>query len=86
MCWPAASRWFEGLPLPLVEDGKPLQEHMDKARVDESEILAAARITRGLETMDDIRHAQLENDGKSSIIVREPMGTTAHTDAGRPTR
>src|SRR5687767_3602334 len=36
---PRASRWLDGLPLPLVRHGKPLQENMDKARVDKEEIL-----------------------------------------------
>ena len=69
---PAASRWFEGLPLPLVRDGKVLKENLDKARVDEQEILMAARYTQGVEHMEDIRHATVENDGRISIVPRKP--------------
>lgn len=65
---PRATRWFEGMPLPLVKDGKLLQENLDKARVDQGEILAGARSTQGVERMTDIKHATIENDGKISIV------------------
>lgn len=66
--WPAANRILEGMPLPLVKDGQVLQENMDKARVDREEILSAARMTQGIECMDEIKHATVENDGKISIV------------------
>lgn len=65
---PAASRWLEGLPLPLVKDGKLLRENMDKARVDEEEILMSARYTQGVERIEDIKEAAVENDGKISVV------------------
>jgi uncharacterized membrane protein YcaP (DUF421 family) len=68
---PAADRWFEGLPLPIVRDGRILRERADKERVDESEILAAARSSQGLERMEDIKHAVVENDGTISVVPRE---------------
>lgn len=64
-----ATRWFEGMPLPLIKDGKLLRENLDKARVDEGEILAAARSTQGCERMTDIKEATIENDGKISIVL-----------------
>ena len=68
------SRWFDRLlddiPLVIVADGKPLRDHMDKARVDEDDVLDAAREIHGLERMDQIRHAILERDGQISIIPR----------------
>lgn len=67
---PRATRWFEGLPLPLVRDGKVLKENMDKARVDEGEILTAARIEQGIERMADIKDATIENDGKISVVPK----------------
>ena len=67
---PRATRWFEGLPLPLVQDGKMLKENMDKARVDEGEILSAARIEQGIERMADIKDATIENDGKISVVPK----------------
>jgi uncharacterized membrane protein YcaP (DUF421 family) len=68
------SKWFDRLlddiPLVIVADGKPLKERMDKSRVDEEDVLDAARETHGLERLDQIRHAILERDGKISIIPR----------------
>ena len=68
------SKWFDRLlddiPLVIVADGKPLKDRMDKARVDEDDVLDAARESCGLEHMDQIRHAILERDGQISIIPR----------------
>jgi uncharacterized membrane protein YcaP (DUF421 family) len=63
-------RLLDGIPLVIVADGKPLKDRMDKSRVDEDDVLDAARETHGLERMDQIRHAILERDGKISIIPR----------------
>lgn len=68
---PAASRWLEGLPLPLVRDGKVMRENLDRTRVDEAEIMKSARCTQGVERMDDIKDATIENDGTISIVPRE---------------
>ena len=68
---PAASRWLEGLPLPLVKDGKVMRENLDKTRVDEAEILMAARYTQGMERMEDIKAATVENDGRISIVPKD---------------
>lgn len=68
--WPAASRIFEGLPLPLIRNGERLQQNMDKSRVDEEEILMSARLNQGVEKMEDIKEASVENDGQISIVPR----------------
>jgi uncharacterized membrane protein YcaP (DUF421 family) len=68
------SRWFDRLlddiPMVIVSDGKPLKDRMQEARVDEDDVLDAARELHGLERMDQIRHAILERDGQISIIPR----------------
>ncbi len=63
-------RVLDDIPLMIVADGKPLQDRMDKARVDEEDVLDAAREIHGLERMDQIRYAILERDGEISIIPR----------------
>ena len=67
-------KWFDrvldDIPLVIVADGKPLKDRMDKARVDEDDVLDAARESQGLERMEQIRHAILERDGQISIIPR----------------
>jgi uncharacterized membrane protein YcaP (DUF421 family) len=66
------SKWFEvaseGAPLVLVDQGKPLRNRMEKSRVDEADVLEAARVLHGLERMDQIKYAVLERDGNISII------------------
>ena len=61
---------LDDIPLVIVLDGKPLKDRMEKARVDEDDVLDAARESCGLEHMDQIRHAILERDGQISIIPR----------------
>jgi uncharacterized membrane protein YcaP (DUF421 family) len=68
---PAASRWLEGLPLPLVRKGEVLTENLDKTRVDEADILMAARFNQGVRTMDDVEEATVENNGEISIVAKK---------------
>lgn len=57
----------EGIPLIIVDNGKLLRERMTKVRVDENDIMEAAR-ENGLERMEQIKYAVLERNGKISII------------------
>ena len=66
--WHAADRWFEGVPMVLIDGGKLLKDRLDRARVDEDDILEAARRLQGLENMSQIKYAVLEKDGSISII------------------
>lgn len=61
---------LEGAPLILIDRGKMLHERMEKCRVDESEILSAARMTQGVASMDQIDYAILERNGDISIIAK----------------
>lgn len=60
----------DDVPLILVEDGKMLTERMRKSRVDEDDILQAARRLRGLERMDQVKYAVLEPSGGISIVPK----------------
>lgn len=71
MHFPRFERWMDGLPLLLVENGRPLQDVMKWARVDKSDILSSARETQGLGNMDQIQYAVLETNGGISIIPKE---------------
>lgn len=64
-------RWAEGLPLVLLENGKPLHDRMQKSQVDENDILEAARELQGLERLEQIKYAVLERHGGISIIPKE---------------
>lgn len=59
---------IEGVPLVIVENGTLITEHMAKANVDEADVLAAARISQGLEKLSQIKYAVLERSGEISII------------------
>jgi uncharacterized membrane protein YcaP (DUF421 family) len=66
-----ADRVLDGLPLLLVVAGRPLKDRMDRERVDEGDILEAARDHQGLKRMSEIAYAILERDGKITVIAKE---------------
>ncbi len=68
---PQLDKLVDGVPMVIVEDGRPLKDRMDKARVDESDILTAARVLQGLERMEQIKYAVLERSGGISIIPKQ---------------
>src|SRR5687767_13514252 len=53
---PRMSKIVDGHPLILIENGELHRDRMKKERVDEAEILQAARELRGLERLDQIKH------------------------------
>jgi uncharacterized membrane protein YcaP (DUF421 family) len=58
----------------VVDNGKLLKERLTRERLDESEILAAARERHGLERMDDIKYAVLERSGGITIVPKSGRG------------
>ncbi len=68
--FPLLERYLDGLPLVIVHEGRPVKELMDRARVDEQDILASARDKHGLERMEQIKYAVLERNGGISIIPK----------------
>ena len=67
---PRLDRWLEGIPLVIVADGRPVEDYMDKARVDEGDVLHAARELQGLERMEQIKYAVLERNGDITIVPK----------------
>jgi uncharacterized membrane protein YcaP (DUF421 family) len=61
-------RVLDGMPLLIVEHGHPLHDRMAKERVDINDVLDAARETHGIETLEEIKYAVLERNGKISIV------------------
>lgn len=68
--WRGFDRIVDGSPLVVMADGELLHERMRKARVDEADILSAARATHGLERLDQIKFAVLERNGGISIVPK----------------
>lgn len=60
----------DDVPLVIVADGHPLKDRMTKERIDEGDVLIAAREAHGLERMDQIKYAVLERSGGISIIPK----------------
>ncbi|MDF5723396.1 MAG: DUF421 domain-containing protein [Rhizonema sp. PD37] len=71
---PEIGKLIDGVPLIIVEEGRPLKDRMAKARVNEDDILTAARESQGLERMDQIKYAVLERSGGISIIPKSEKG------------
>lgn len=59
---------LEGSAVILVRDGKPIEDRMNRERVDLNDILEAARLQRGLENLNQIKLAVLERGGDISIV------------------
>ena len=68
--FPRLEAVMDGQPVIIVDQGQLLRRVMQKSRVDEEDILAAARKQQGLERLDQIKYAILERDGKISIIPK----------------
>lgn len=57
----------DGTPLVLLKDGQWQTEVMKKMRLDDTDVMAAAR-TKGVKTLDQVKYAILERNGAISII------------------
>lgn len=68
---PAVDRLVDGAPYVIVDHGKPILTRMNRSRVDEGDVMEAAREKAGLERMEQIKYAVLERDGEISIIPVE---------------
>ena len=66
-----AEKILDGSPLLIVEHGRLLEERMHKSRVDQEDVMAAARQSQGLERLQQIKFAVLEVNGDISIIPEE---------------
>lgn len=61
-------KWVDSVPLVLVSDGEVQQDRIQKLRITEGDILAAAREKQGLERMEQVKYAVLERTGSISIV------------------
>jgi uncharacterized membrane protein YcaP (DUF421 family) len=68
--FPRVERYLDDLPLVVVEDGRALRDRMRQARVDEDDVLAAARELQGLERLDQVKYAVLERSGGITVIPK----------------
>jgi uncharacterized membrane protein YcaP (DUF421 family) len=66
--FPPLSKLFNGEPMIVVEEGRPLLGRLKWARLTVEQVLESARRVHGLERMDEIKYAILEASGEISII------------------
>lgn len=69
--WPRVEHVLQGLPLVILEHGKPLTERMNRERVDEQDILHAAREQEGLRSLEDLDYAVLETSGDITVVPKK---------------
>ncbi len=68
---PWLERVLGGTPLILIENGKMHVDRMKTMRIDEADIISAARLQEGLERIDQIKHAIVETGGQITIIPKK---------------
>ena len=68
---PMLRKLVDGTPLVLLRDGKWQVETMHKMRLDDSDVMAAARATRGIRTIDRIKYAVVERNGLLTIVPKD---------------
>jgi len=71
---PTLERLLEGAPVVIIEKGQVHQERMDKMRVDEADIMEAARQQEALRRLDEIDWAVVERNGDITVIPKEAAG------------
>ena len=64
-------RILEGLPVIVLEGDTLHKDRMMRERIDESEIVGAARAAHGLERLDQIKYAVVEPNGRITVVPRE---------------
>jgi uncharacterized membrane protein YcaP (DUF421 family) len=62
---------IEGEPVILVQNGEPIERNLKNERLTQDEVLEQARLTQGVESLDDVKWAVLETSGSISIIKNQ---------------
>ena len=68
------ARLLDGTPILIIEDGKLHRDRMRKERIDEADILSSARELQGVERLDQIKYAVVEESGHITVIPKEKKG------------
>lgn len=68
-------RFMEGVPVRLMAHGQLLREPLMRERVDQDDIMQAARHAHGIARLDQIEEAYLEPSGGISVIPKNSPRT-----------
>jgi len=61
---------FEGDPIVIVQDGKPIEKNLRRERMTIDEVLEEARLTQQISSLDQIQWAVLEASGSISFVEK----------------
>ena len=67
---PRLGRLVDGTPILLLKDGQWQVTAMKAVRIDDMDVMAAAR-EKGIKTLEDIKYAVLERNGAISVIEKK---------------
>ena len=81
---PLFAKIVRGVPTIIVENGRPVEARLTRARLSEGDVMTAARLRHGIDRIEDIKFAILEANGQISIIPRERPAPPPRV--GRPPR
>jgi uncharacterized membrane protein YcaP (DUF421 family) len=77
--FPSFQRFIRSPALPLIKDGKMLRRNMRQELITEQELRSTLRL-QGLEDIAEVKLAQMEADGRISVVPYE------HHTTGKPER
>lgn len=81
---PTAKKILEGKPLPVIKEGKIIDSNLRKARFTYEDLMEELRI-HGLSSVQDVELANLEPNGRFSIIKRKDSEPITPRYLGRST-
>src|SRR5688572_21651224 len=70
--FPTWEKVLDDVPTIVVENGRLLQDRMQKLQVDEQDILESARELQALENIAEIKYAIVERNGNITVIPNRP--------------
>jgi uncharacterized membrane protein YcaP (DUF421 family) len=73
--FPRVKHLLEGSSVMIVRKGHLLHDRMNELRVDEEEIMEAARSSQGLSCLDEIKYAFVDPNGEISVVPAEKTGS-----------
>ena len=67
--FPRTRKVIEGIPIIVIQDGKPIDDNLKRERLDLDDVAEAAR-QQGIAQLTDVQWAVLETTGKISFIKK----------------
>jgi len=77
--FPRFQRLLRPTPLPLVQEGKLVQENMEQQLLTEEELESRLRM-QGLEKVEEVKEAHMEADGRISVVPKDKTKGGAPSD------